>query len=92
MPCPYGIDIPSVFGYYNNSIAEDLLPDGDSADNVFRKARRRWLIGYDKKVERMRQADHCIGCRHCISHCPQRINIPKEMRKINELVEQLKQS
>lgn len=92
MPCPYGIDIPSVFGYYNNSIAEDLLPEGDSSDSAYRKARRRWLIGYDKKVERMRQADHCIGCNHCMSHCPQRINIPKEMRTINELVEQLKQS
>jgi predicted aldo/keto reductase-like oxidoreductase len=92
MPCPYGIDIPAVFGFYNNSIAEDLLPEGDSSDNEFRKARRRWLIGYDKKVERMRQADHCIGCRHCLSHCPQRINIPKEMRTINELVEQLKQA
>jgi predicted aldo/keto reductase-like oxidoreductase len=92
MPCPYGIDIPTVFGYYNNSIAEDLLPKGDNKeDSEFRKARRRWLIGYDKSVERMRQADHCIGCNHCISHCPQRINIPEKMRSINELVERLKQ-
>lgn len=92
MPCPYGIDIPSVFGYYNNSIAEELLPKGDDKnDSSFRKARRKWLIGYDKKVERMRQADHCIGCNHCMSHCPQRINIPEKMRSINELVEKLKQ-
>lgn len=91
MPCPYGIDIPAVFGYYNNSIAEDLLPEGDGDDSAFRKARRRWLIGYDKKVERMRQADHCIGCKQCMSHCPQRINIPERMHAINSLVEQLKQ-
>jgi predicted aldo/keto reductase-like oxidoreductase len=86
MPCPYGIDIPAVFGFYNNSIAEDLLPEGDSSDNEFRKARRRWLIGYDKKVERMRQADHCIGCRKCVPLCPQKIKIHREMEKINTFV------
>ena len=92
MPCPYGINIPAVFGYYNNSIAEGLLPEGDHQDTAYRKARKRWLIGYDKKVERMRQADHCIGCKHCLAHCPQRIDIPKELQSIATFVEQLKQS
>jgi predicted aldo/keto reductase-like oxidoreductase len=92
MPCPYGINIPAVFGYYNNSIAEGVLPEGDHADTAYKKARRRWLIGYDKKVERMRQADHCIGCNHCLPHCPQRIQIPEELQRINALVEELKQS
>jgi predicted aldo/keto reductase-like oxidoreductase len=81
-----------VFGYYNNSIAEGVLPEGDHADTAYKKARRRWLIGYDKKVERMRQADHCIGCNHCLPHCPQRIQIPEELQRINALVEELKQS
>ena len=94
MPCPYGLDIPGVFGYYNAMLTEGLMPgtmEGGS-DRAFRKARQRWLVGYDRKVPRLRQAEHCIGCDHCMPHCPQRIHIPDEMRRINNIVEQLKQS
>lgn len=89
MPCPYGINIPAIFGYYNTCLAEGLLTKGEE-ENAYRRARKRWLVGYDKNVERMRQADHCIGCNKCLSHCPQRINIPQEMQKIDALVESLK--
>ena len=92
MPCPYGINIPAVFSYYNTCLAEGLIPSGSTSDSAFRKARKRWLTGYDREVERMRQADHCIGCDHCLPHCPQRINIPGEMQRIDDFVEQLKQS
>ncbi len=92
MPCPYGLNIPAVFGYYNTCLAEGLLPSGKEMDSAFRKARKKWLIGYDRKVERMRQADHCIGCNHCLAHCPQRIDIPQQMQRIDRFVEQLKQS
>ena len=91
MPCPYGIDIPNIFGYYNICLSEELLSTDNNNDSAFRKARKKWLVGYDKNVERMRQADHCIGCNKCLSHCPQRINIPQEMQKIDALVESLKQ-
>ena len=80
MPCPYGINIPAIFSHYNNMLTEDNVPA------------KRWLNGYDRAVPKLRQADHCIGCDHCIPHCPQRINIPQEMQKIDNLVEQLKQS
>lgn len=92
MPCPYGLNIPAVFNYYNNCIAENITPTDTNNQNEFRKQRKRWLIGYNRKVPHLRQADHCIGCNHCVSHCPQRIDIPKEMRKINLFVERLKQS
>lgn len=94
MPCPYGINIPAVFGYYNHCLKDDIVPstDGGQSDSDFRKARKRWLIGYDRNIPRMRQADHCIGCNHCISQCPQHIDIPLEMHKIDQYVEQLKQS
>ena len=92
MPCPYGLNIPIIFSYYNNCLAEELMPiAGDSEDREFRKARRRWLLGYGRAVEPARQADHCIGCNHCIPHCPQRIDIPAEMQRIDSFVEQLKQ-
>jgi hypothetical protein len=81
-----------VFSYYNTCLAEGIIPSGNTSDSAFRKARKRWLIGYDRQVERMRQADHCIGCDHCLPHCPQRIHIPEEMQRIDDFVEQLKQS
>ena len=93
MPCPYGLNIPIIFSYYNNCLSEELMPVvSDNGDRAFRQARKRWLLGYDRQVPRMRQADHCIGCGYCLHHCPQRINIPEEMQRIDRFVEQLKQS
>ena len=92
MPCPYGINIPAVFGYYNNALTEGLQPAADATDSDFRRARRRWLIGYDRRVERLRQADHCIACNRCLHHCPQHIDIPAQMQRIDRFVEQLKQN
>ena len=92
MPCPYGINIPAVFGYYNKCLTEGMMPTSDITDSGFRKARKRWLIGYDRHVERIRQADHCIACNRCITQCPQHIDIPTEMQHIDHFAEQLKQS
>ena len=33
----------------------------------------------------------CIGCGQCVSHCPQSIDIPEELHRIDRYVEQLKQ-
>ena len=91
MPCPYGIDIPATLLYYNKCLNEDRMPVGAQDEN-YRKARREFLAGYDKSVPKLRQANHCIGCGKCLSHCPQRINIPKELHRIDAYVERLRQS
>ena len=93
MPCPYGLNIPAIFAYYNRCLSEGLTPvTSGGVDTQFKRDRRHWLIGYDRAVPRMRQAAHCIGCRECVSHCPQRIQIPEQMRRIDEYVESLKKS
>ena len=46
-------------------------------DENYRKARRAYLIGYDRSVPKLRQADHCTSCNQCNPHCPQGIDIPK---------------
>ena len=90
MPCPYGIDIPSILLHYNKCLNEGNIIDDDTDDD-YRRARRAFLVGYDRSVPKLRQASHCIGCNQCSPHCPQRINIPHELHRIDAFVERLKQ-
>ncbi len=90
MPCPYGVDIPSIFVHYNKCVCEGLYPQS-SLEEGYKKGRRAFLVGYDRSVPKLRQADHCINCQECVVHCPQRIKIPQQMRRVNEYVESLKQ-
>lgn len=90
MPCPYGIDIPGIFVHYNKCLAADAVVKS-KADPHYEKARREFLVGYDRTVPKLRQADHCIGCGKCVSSCPQRIRIPDELHRISAYVEAIKQ-
>ena len=90
MPCKYGVDIPGIFTHYNKCVREELMPIS-SADDNYRKLRRAFLVGYDRSVPALKQANHCIGCNECTRHCPQDIKIPAEMQRIDEFVERLKQ-
>lgn len=93
MPCPYGIDIPGVFAHYNKCVNEGnvaLADDADADKKAYRHARRAFLVGYDRSVPRLRQADHCINCGACIHKCPQKIDIPAQMMRIDGYVEKLK--
>lgn len=89
MPCPYGIDIPAVLLHYNKCVNEGNLPTSSQSED-YRRARRAFLVGYDRSVPRLRQASHCIGCGRCEPHCPQSIEIPKELHRIDRFVEKLK--
>ncbi len=91
MPCPYGLDIPAIFVHYNKCIREGYVKQSD-LDPAWSRARRAFLIGYDRAVPRLRQADHCIGCGQCAPHCPQQIDIPSELHHIDQYVEQLRRS
>ena len=89
MPCPYGIDIPAIFVHYNKCKNEGSLPMG-VGDSEYRKHRRQYLISLDRVVPRDRQPDHCIQCGQCERHCPQGIKIPRELAKIDKMIEELK--
>ena len=90
MPCPYGIDIPGIFIHYNKCKNEGTLPT-DSGDKEYRRLRHQYLIGLDRAVPKLRQAAHCIQCGQCEPHCPQNIRIPRELNKINDFVERVRQ-
>ena len=89
MPCPYCIDIPAILLHYNNCVNEGEIAGSKESEN-YRKARRAYLVSYDRAIPKLRQADRCIGCRQCVSHCPQSINIPKEIHRIGKYIERLK--
>lgn len=89
MPCPYGIDIPSILLHYNKCVNEGNVPDSSDGEQ-YRKARRAFLVGYDRSVPKLRQASHCIGCNQCAPHCPQSIDIPAELHRIDSFVDELK--
>ncbi len=90
MPCPYGLDIPGIFVHYNKCVNEGNVPKS-SGDANYRQARRAFLVGYDRSVPKLRQASHCTHCGQCNPNCPQRIDIPRELIRIDRYVEQLKQ-
>ena len=90
MPCPYGINIPAIFLHYNSCVNENKIAQSKDQKD-FKKLKKAYLTSYDKAIETVRQADHCIGCEQCVSKCPQNIRIPNELRRIDRYIEALKQ-
>ena len=90
MPCPWGIDIPGTFQHYNKAITDGTYAQS-SAQKDYAKLKKAYLVSYDRAVATVRQADHCINCGECLSHCPQSIPIPRELRRIARYIEDLKQ-
>ena len=75
MPCPYGLDIPGILTFRNET----------------RLSAKEILAAYKKAIpEPLRRAEHCTGCGRCNSHCPQSIDIPKEIAKIDAWIDEVK--
>ncbi len=90
MPCPWGIDIPGTFQHYNRAITDGTYAQS-TAQKDYAKLKKAYLVSYDRAVATVRQADHCISCGECLSHCPQSINIPAQLKRIAKYIEDLKQ-
>jgi hypothetical protein len=69
MPCPHGVDIPANFRLYNEAI---IFENFEMA-----KGEYRWFSS--QKIS----AAFCTECGECLSKCPQNLQIPTLMKKIN---------
>ena len=67
MPCPAGVEIPRIFGLYNHA---------KTTGNF-----RQFQMIYDK-FDADSKASACVNCGACLKKCPQKINVPEELRKI----------
>ncbi|MBR5170245.1 MAG: aldo/keto reductase [Muribaculaceae bacterium] len=85
MPCPYGVDIPGNFAYYNEAVAQKIipLPDKQAADYLARK--QQFAEGLRKALPDVSAwATQCVDCEACLKKCPQQIRIPNQMARIVE--------
>lgn len=87
MPCPYGVNIPANFAYYNKCINEDSLPPVDTAASDFKKKNKKFIKGFHAAVKDNELATKCMDCKECVPKCPQRIRIPQQMTRLTELLE-----
>ncbi|MBR5688038.1 MAG: aldo/keto reductase [Prevotella sp.] len=85
MPCPYGVDIPGNFAYYNEAIHEHVLPLPDRQSPDYAIQKQKFIDGYKKALpDEKTWAKACQDCEECLSKCPQSIRIPNQMGRIVE--------
>lgn len=70
MDCSYGVDIPGIFGIYNDYKKSENKQIADRSYFMFMNENER--------------ADKCQQCGECVTKCPQQINIPEELEKIHK--------
>ena len=85
MPCPYGVDIPGNFAYYNEAVNSHVLPLPDKTAADFAAHKQQFVDGYQKALADQKQwAYQCQDCEECLPKCPQQIRIPNQMARIVE--------
>lgn len=69
MPCPKGVDIPVTFRCYNEMYSET------------KSGARKEYLQCTAFRKNQSSASMCIGCGKCETHCPQQIEIRKELKR-----------
>lgn len=85
MPCPYGVDIPKNFAYYNEAVTDHVLPLPAPTAANYTEQQQKFIEGYRKALpDAATWARACQDCEECLSKCPQQIRIPNQMSRIVE--------
>ncbi|MBP3823500.1 MAG: aldo/keto reductase [Bacteroidaceae bacterium] len=85
MPCPYGVDIPGNFAFYNDAVTKGMLPLPESTSPDFAERQRAYTEAYRQAIPELKRATACQDCGECLSKCPQQIRIPNQMTRLVEL-------
>lgn len=84
MPCPFGVDIPGNFAYYNDVINSGNLPTKSASD--YKEKTKAFVKGYKKTLKKSAWSTACRDCEACMPKCPQQIRIPNQLTRITELI------
>ena len=88
MPCPYGVDIPGNFAFYNKAVTDKMLPLPESTAPDYAERQQAYVEAYQKAIPLEARANRCQDCGECLSKCPQQIRIPNQMSRLVELTKQ----
>lgn len=86
MPCPYHVDIPGNFSFYNDALNGKKLPLTDKKAKDYKKSKKKFIDMYNKAIPAEARATQCMDCEECLPKCPQQIRIPNQMSRITELL------
>ena len=85
MPCPYGVNIPANFAFYNTAVNDHLLPLPAPSAPDYAERQQKFIEGYRKALpDANTWARACQDCEECLPKCPQQIRIPNQMSRIVE--------
>lgn len=76
LPCPQGVLIPTAFSYYNGDGIKGSKPD-----------RLLYLAYMGAFPSKPGFASQCTACGACVRHCPQNIDIPRELESVTRELE-----
>lgn len=75
MPCPKNVDIPGTFAAYNRIYSDGKMP-----------AMMEYFMCTGMRKDSS-SASNCVECGKCEGHCPQHIEIRKELKKARKELE-----
>ena len=85
MPCPYDVNIPGNFAYYNEAVNGHILPLPEKTASDYAARKQQFIDGYQKALpDQKTWAYSCQDCEECLSKCPQQIRIPNQLARIVE--------
>jgi uncharacterized protein len=71
MKCPHGVNIPQNFAMYNDAY-------------LFKSIEMNAHF-YNFMITPEERASACIDCQECLEKCPQKLNIPQELKEVHKL-------